>query len=35
VLSDFQTWVCSFLMLLGRLELMTLLVVLTPAFWRK
>lgn len=34
VLSDFQTWVCTFLMLLGRLELMTLLVVLTPAFWR-
>ena len=35
VLSDFQTWVCSFAMLLGRLELFTLLVVLTPAFWRK
>ncbi len=35
VLNDFQTWVCSFSMLLGRLELMTLLVVLTPAFWRK
>jgi trk system potassium uptake protein TrkH len=35
VLSDFQIWVCSFLMLLGRLELMTLLVVMTPAFWRK
>jgi trk system potassium uptake protein TrkH len=35
VLSDFQTWVCSFGMLLGRLELFTLLVVLTPAFWRK
>jgi trk system potassium uptake protein TrkH len=35
VLSDFQTWVCSFSMLLGRLELFTLLVVLTPAFWRK
>jgi trk system potassium uptake protein TrkH len=34
-LSDFQTWVCTFLMLLGRLELLTLLVVLTPAFWRK
>ncbi len=34
-LSDFQTWVCTFLMLLGRLELFTLLVVLTPAFWRK
>ena len=35
VLNDFQTWVCSFAMVLGRLELMTLLVVLTPAFWRK
>ena len=35
VLSDPQIWVCSFLMLLGRLELMTLLVVMTPAFWRK
>ncbi len=35
VLSDFQIWVCSSLMLLGRLELMTLLVVMTPAFWRK
>jgi trk system potassium uptake protein len=35
VLSDFQTWLCSFLMLLGRLELFTLLVVLTPAFWRR
>jgi trk system potassium uptake protein TrkH len=35
VLNDFQTWVCSFGMLLGRLELFTLLVVLTPAFWRK
>jgi trk system potassium uptake protein len=27
--------VCSFAMLLGRLELFTLLVVLTPAFWRR
>jgi trk system potassium uptake protein TrkH len=35
VLNDFQTWVCSFAMLLGRLELFTLLVVLTPEFWRK
>ena len=34
-LSDFQTWVCAFAMLLGRLEIFTLLVVLTPAFWRK
>jgi len=35
VLSDFQTLVCSFAMLLGRLELFTLLVVFTPAFWRR
>jgi trk system potassium uptake protein TrkH len=35
VLTDFQTWVCSFAMVLGRLEIFTLLVVLTPAFWRK
>jgi trk system potassium uptake protein TrkH len=35
VLNDFQTWVCSFAMLLGRLEFFTLLVVFTPVFWRK
>lgn len=35
VLSDFQTWVCTFAMLLGRLEIFTLLVVLMPAFWKK
>ncbi|WP_300453754.1 potassium transporter TrkG [Accumulibacter sp.] len=35
VLSDFQTWVCTFAMLIGRLEIFTLLVVMTPAFWRK
>jgi trk system potassium uptake protein TrkH len=35
VLTDFQTWVCTFTMLLGRLELFTLLIVFTPAFWRK
>lgn len=34
-LSDFQTWVLSFGMILGRLEIFTLLVVLTPAFWRR
>jgi trk system potassium uptake protein TrkH len=34
-LSDFQTWVCTVTMLLGRLELLTVLVILTPAFWRK
>ncbi|HMW63039.1 MAG TPA: potassium transporter TrkG [Accumulibacter sp.] len=35
VLTDFQTWVCTAAMLLGRLEIFTLLVVLTPAFWRR
>jgi len=34
-LSDFQTWVCTFAMLLGRLELFTLLIIFTPAFWRR
>ncbi|MDP1898120.1 MAG: potassium transporter TrkG, partial [Sulfurimicrobium sp.] len=34
-LTDFQTWVCTFTMLLGRLELFTLLILFTPAFWRK
>ena len=35
VLTDFQTWVCSVAMLLGRLEIFTLLVLFTPALWRK
>jgi trk system potassium uptake protein TrkH len=35
VLTDFQTWLCTAAMLLGRLELFTVLVVFTPAFWRK
>ncbi len=34
-LSDFQTWVCSFAMLLGRLEIFSLVIIFTPAFWRK
>jgi trk system potassium uptake protein TrkH len=34
VLTDFQTWVCTATMLLGRLELFTMLVLLTPAYWR-
>jgi trk system potassium uptake protein TrkH len=34
-LNDFQTWVCSITMLLGRLELLTVLVILAPSFWRK
>lgn len=32
--SDFSIWVCSFAMVLGRLEVFTLLVLLTPHFWR-
>jgi trk system potassium uptake protein TrkH len=35
VLTDFQTWVCSLAMLLGRLEIFSFLVLLTPSFWRK
>jgi len=35
VLSDFQTWVCTFAMLIGRLELFAVLVLFTPGFWRK
>jgi trk system potassium uptake protein TrkH len=34
-LGDFQKWVCSFAMIIGRLEIFTVLVVLTPAFWKK
>ncbi len=33
-LSDFQTWVCCLTMLLGRLELLSVLVLFTPQFWR-
>ena len=33
-LSDFQTWICSITMLLGRLEVFTLLMLFTPAFWK-
>jgi trk system potassium uptake protein TrkH len=34
-LSDFQTWVCTLAMMLGRLELLSLFVLLTPEFWRR
>ncbi|HSC05313.1 MAG TPA: potassium transporter TrkG [Steroidobacteraceae bacterium] len=34
-LTDFQTWVCSIAMVLGRLEIFSVLVLFTPAFWRK
>jgi trk system potassium uptake protein TrkH len=35
VLDDVQTWILSFVMILGRLEIFTVLVLFTPAFWRK
>ncbi|MDR1853349.1 MAG: TrkH family potassium uptake protein [Azoarcus sp.] len=34
-LGDFPTAVLAFTMILGRLEIFTLLVVFTPAFWRR
>jgi trk system potassium uptake protein TrkH len=34
-LSDFQTWVCIGGMLLGRLEIFSVLVLFTGVFWRK
>ncbi|MEK8026814.1 TrkH family potassium uptake protein [Pseudaquabacterium rugosum] len=34
-LTDLQTWVCTVCMLLGRLEILSLLVLLTPQFWRR
>ncbi len=34
-LSEFQIWVCSLAMLLGRLELLSVLVLFTPQFWRR
>lgn len=35
VLTDFQTWVCTLAMLIGRLEIFTLLIIFTPRFWQK
>lgn len=34
-ISDFGKWILSFLMLLGRLELFTVLILFTPYFWSK
>jgi len=34
-ISDTGLWILSFAMLLARLEIFTLLVLLTPAFWRR
>ena len=34
-LNDFATWLCSASMILGRLEVFTILVLLTPQFWNE
>ena len=34
-LNDASVWVCSFAMILGRLEVFTVLVLFTPAFWKE
>lgn len=34
-LSDFAKWFLAIIMLIGRLELFTVLLILTPAFWKK
>ena len=33
-LPDVAKWICAFLMLVGRLELFTVLVLFTKAFWK-
>lgn len=35
ILPEWVKWVCSFLMLVGRLELFTVLVLFTPGFWKE
>lgn len=35
ILPDAAKWILSLLMLIGRLEIFTVLVLLTPAFWRR
>lgn len=34
-IPDFSKWFLSFIMLIGRLELFTVLLLFTPAFWKK
>ena len=34
-LTDAQTWICTVAMLIGRLEVFSVLVLFTPTFWRK
>ncbi|MDE7381921.1 MAG: TrkH family potassium uptake protein [Muribaculaceae bacterium] len=35
LVPDLAKWLLSFLMLIGRLELFTILVIFTPSFWKK
>ncbi len=35
VLTEFQTWVCTLAMLLGRLVILSFMALLSPAFWRR
>jgi trk system potassium uptake protein TrkH len=34
-LNDFQTWVCALAMFVGRIEIITFVVLFMPTFWRK
>lgn len=34
-LNNFQTWVCTLAMLIGRLEIFTVLVLFYPRFWQR
>ena len=34
-LPDLAKWLCSIMMLIGRLEIFTVLIIFTPAFWNE
>ena len=34
-LPDFAKWICSLLMLMGRLEIFSVLIIFTPSFWKE
>ena len=33
-LPDFAKWICAILMLMGRLEIFSVLIIFTPLFWK-
>lgn len=35
ILPDFVKWICAFYMLMGRLEIFTVLIIFTPSFWKE